>query len=117
MSNANVAFQTKPFDPFMREEILGKGAVEGASKTGLLDYLGVPKDIQSLVKNVKEGSDLVSQLTGNGDKQAPTGALQQQRVRRDVSTLIPNSVKMIDPAKWAEMTTSQYGGLNMMRGA
>lgn len=117
MSNANVAFQTKPFDPFMREELLGKGAVQGASKTGLMDYLGVPKEYQSLIQNVKEGSDLVSQLTGNGDKQAPTGALQQQRVRRDVSTLIPNSVKMIDPEKWAEMTTSRYGGLNMMRGA
>jgi hypothetical protein len=114
MSNANVAFQTKPFDPFIREEILGKGAVEGASKTGLLDYLGVPKDIQSLVKNVKEGTDLVSQLTGTPP---PSGGLQQQRVRRDVSTLIPNSVTMIDPTKWAEMTTSQYGGLNMMRGA
>jgi hypothetical protein len=116
MSNANVAFQTKPFDPFMREELLGKGAVQGASKTGLMDYLGVPKEYQSLVKNVKEGTDLVGQLTGKSD-QAPSGGLQQQRVRRDVSTLIPNSVKMIDPAKWAEMTTSQYGGLNMMRGA
>jgi hypothetical protein len=116
MSNANVAFQTKPFDPFMREEILGKGAVQGASKTGLMDYLGVPKEYQSLVKNVKEGTDLVGQLTGKSDK-TPSGGLQQQRVRRDVSTLIPNSVTMIDPTKWAEMTTSQYGGLNMMRGA
>ena len=115
MSNANVAFQTKPFDPFMREEILGKGAVEGASKTGLLDYLGVPKDIQSLVKNVKEGTDLVSQLTGGTPP--PTGGLQRQRVKRDVGTLIPNSVTMIDPAKWAEMTTlSHPGGLNMTRG-
>jgi hypothetical protein len=114
MSNANVAFQTKPFDPFIREEILGKGAVEGASKTGLLDYLGVPKDIQSLVKNVKEGTDLVSQLTGTPP---PTGGLQRQRVKRDVGTLIPNSVTMIDPTKWAEMTTlSHPGGLNMTRG-
>jgi hypothetical protein len=81
-----------------------------------MDYLGVPKEYQSLVKNVKEGTDLVGQLTGKSDK-TPSGGLQQQRVRRDVSTLIPNSVTMIDPTKWAEMTTSQYGGLNMMRGA
>ena len=115
MSNANVAFQTKPYDPFIREEILGKGAVEGASKTGLLDYLGVPKDIQSLVKNVKEGTDLVGQLTGGTPP--PTGGLQRQRVKRDVGTLIPNSVTMIDPIKWAEMTTlSRPGGLNMTRG-
>jgi hypothetical protein len=114
MSNANVAFQTKPFDPFMREELLGKGAVQGASKTGLMDYLGVPKEYQSLVKNVKEGTDLVGQLTGTPP---PIGGLQRQRVKRDVSTLIPNSVTMVDPNKWAEMTTlSRPGGLNMTRG-
>ena len=115
MSNANVAFQTKPFDPFMREELLGKGAVQGASKTGLMDYLGVPKEYQSLIQNVKEGSDLVGQLTGGTPP--PTGGLQRQRVKRDVSTLIPNSVTMVDPNKWAEMTTlSRPGGLNMTRG-
>ena len=115
MSNANVAFQTKPFDPFMREELLGKGAVQGASKTGLMDYLGVPKEYQSLIQNVKEGTDLVGQLTGGTPP--PTGGLQRQRVKRDVSTLIPNSVTMVDPNKWAEMTTlSRPGGLNMTRG-
>jgi len=92
------------------------GKVPTGKEPGLMDILGVPSDIQTTLDYAQKGSSLLNQLTGKPD-QAPAGGLQRQRVKRDVSTLIPNSVTMVDPNKWAEMTTSQYGGLNMMRGA
>jgi hypothetical protein len=92
------------------------GKVPTGKEPGLMDILGVPSDIQTTLDYAQKGSSLLNQLTGNTG-QPPTGGLQRQRVKRDVSTLIPNSVTMVDPNKWAEMTTlSRPGGLNMTRG-
>ena len=93
------------------------GKIPTTESSGIMDILGVPSDIQTTLDYAQKGSSLLNQLTGNNGQPAPAGGLQRQRVKRDVSTLIPNSVTMVDPNKWAEMTTSQYGGLNMMRGA
>jgi hypothetical protein len=93
------------------------GKVPTGKEPGLMDILGVPSDIQTTLDYAQKGSSLLNQLTGKPDQATPTGGLQRQRVKRDVSTLIPNSVTMVDPNKWAEMTTlSRPGGLNMTRG-
>tara|TARA_R110000868_G_scaffold106405_1_gene291832 strand:- start:22 stop:1617 length:1596 start_codon:yes stop_codon:yes gene_type:complete len=92
------------------------GKVPTGKTQGLMDIIGVPENIQTGLDVAQKGSSLLNQLTGNTG-QPPTGGLQRQRVKRDVSTLIPNSVTMVDPNKWAEMTTlSRPGGLNMTRG-
>ena len=86
-------------------------------KTGLGDILGIPENIQAGLDVVQKGNTLLNQLTDKTGQASPTGGLQRQRVKRDVSTLIPNSVTMVDPNKWAEMTTlNRPGGLNMTRG-
>ena len=91
------------------------GKIPTTESSGIMDILGVPSNIQTTLDYAQKGSSLLNQLTGN--QPAPAGGLQRQRVKRDVSTLIPNSVTMIDPNKWAEMTTlSRPGGLNMTRG-
>ena len=93
------------------------GKIPTGKTQGLMDIIGVPENIQTGLDVAQKGSSLLNQLTGNAGQPAPTGGLQRQRVKRDVSTLIPNSVTMIDPNKWAEMTTlSRPGGLNMTRG-
>ena len=93
------------------------GKVPTGKTQGLMDIIGVPENIQTGLDVAQKGSSLLNQLTGNNGQPAPTGGLQRQRVKRDVSTLIPNSVTMVDPNKWAEMTTlSRPGGLNMTRG-
>ena len=93
------------------------GKIPTTESSGIMDILGVPSNIQTTLDYAQKGSSLLNQLTGNNGQPTPTGGLQRQRVKRDVSTLIPNSVTMVDPNKWAEMTTlSRPGGLNMTRG-